>query len=45
MYESIKICNYDNTQIWKYTNTHVEKQKYEKCTRVSTESKCIYKKL
>ena len=50
MYENIKICNYviwkhKNLQIWKYTNIHAEKWKWEKCKEVSKESKYIYKKV
>ena len=47
MYEHMKIYNDENIKIhiWKYTNIHVEKYKYEKCKRVCKESKYIYKKL
>ena len=39
------IKKYENIQIWKYANIHVEKYKCEKCKRVCKESKCMYKKL
>ena len=41
MYENIK-TNMEITEIWKYTNTNVEKYKCETCKRVCKESKYIY---
>ena len=46
----MKIHNYENMKIKKYTNMeiyniHVEKYKCEKCERVCKESKYIYEKL
>ena len=41
MYENIN-TNMEITEIWKHTNTHVEKYKCEACKRVCKESKYIY---